>query len=173
MKKIGFYSLLIFLTALTRLLPHPANFSPVAAIALVGGVYFERKTGLVIPLLALLISDIFLGFHATMPFVYGSFIITWLIGIWLKSHKRPLLIIGGVALSSVIFFLITNFGVWLTGGGWYYPKTLSGLIECYIMAIPFFRNSFLGDFIYAGALFGIIELVEYIIKVRQSKTIKV
>ena len=122
MRKLILGASLIFIAALSRLLPHPPNVAPIAAMALAGGVYFERRFALLIPLAALFVSDCIIGFHATIPFVYGSFLATGLIGIWLHSHKKPALIAGGTLLSSIIFFIVTNFGVWLTGGGWYIQK---------------------------------------------------
>ena len=135
-----------------RLLPHPPNFSPIAAMALFGGVYVSKKYALIIPLIALFISDIFLGFHSTIPFVYGSFLITGFIGLWLKNHRDFKSILTGTLLSSVLFFLITNFGVWLVGT--LYQKDITGLIQSYIMAIPFFRYSLIGDLFYTGVFFG-------------------
>jgi len=152
MKKI-IYPLLIIITAsLIRLLPHLPNFSPLAAMALFGGVYFNKKYALIIPLIVLFISDIFLGFHSTIPFVYGSFLITGFIGLWLKNHQDFKSILSGTLLSSVLFFLITNFGVWLVGS--LYLKNITGLAQSYFMAIPFFRNSLLGDLFYTGVFFG-------------------
>ena len=104
----------------------------------------------------MLIGDIFLGFHSTMFWVYGSFAVIAVIGLWLKSRKNVGYIFGTTVVSSIIFFIITNFGVWASG---YYGYTLNGLIECYTMAIPFFRNSIAGDLIYVTAMFGIYELV--------------
>jgi hypothetical protein len=164
MKKIIIGSSVILLAVLLRLLPHPPNMAPIAAIALIGGVYLDRRFALLIPFAALIISDAIIGFHSTIPFVYGSFLATGLIGMWLQSHKKIVFIAGGTLLSSIIFFIVTNFGVWLTGSGWYYPKTLGGLAECYTLAIPFFRNSLLGDIGYTAVLFGFFELAEYAIR---------
>jgi hypothetical protein len=154
---------LIMAVALSRLLPHPVNFAPVTAIALAGSVYLEKRFALIVPILALFISDLIIGLHDTIPFVYGSIIIIGLIGIWLRSHKRPLPVLGTAIASSVIFFVVTNFGVWLTGGGWSYAGTWAGLIECYTMAIPFFRNTLAGDLVYTMLLFGLFELSEYLV----------
>ena len=82
-------------------------------------------------------------------------------------------IFGAAILSSVLFFIVTNFGVWLTGGGWFYPKTLQGLIECYTLAIPFFRNSLAGDLVYTGVLFSLFELSVYSLRLLEKKTIKI
>src|SRR5438309_525724 len=79
--------LIICFGVVLRLLPHPPNFTPIAAIALFGGVYLNKKYALVIPVIAMFISDIFIGFHASMPFVYTSFLISGLIGLWLRTHK--------------------------------------------------------------------------------------
>lgn len=152
-------AIIVFAVTL-RLLPHPPNFAPIAAMALFGGCHLAKKYALVIPLLAMLISDLFLGFHSTMPFVYGSFLATGLFGIWLKNHKSVLNVFGVSLFSSILFFLVTNFGVWLSGG--LYPKTLQGLLDAYVMAIPFFRNTIIGDLFYVGLFFGSYEIVKNI-----------
>lgn len=173
MRNVLIGSTLILAAALSRLIPHPANFTPIAAMALAGGVYFNKRIALVVPLAALIISDLFIGFHNTILFVYGSFILIGLIGLWLKSHKKPLPIIGSSLLSSVLFFVITNFGVWVTGGGWFYPKTWQGLMECYALAIPFFRNTIVGDLIYTGVLFGLFELSKYALRSLEKKPVQI
>lgn len=153
-------SLLIILVAiLLRLIPHPANVAPITPMALFGGVYLNKKYALGIPLLAMFISDIFLGFHNTMPFVYGSFLLSGLIGIAVRKHKSTLTITGAALASSLLFFVITNFGVFLVSG--MYPHTISGLINCYILAIPFYRNTIIGDLLYTGIFFIFFELLEY------------
>jgi hypothetical protein len=171
MRTVLISSTLILAAALSRLLPHPDNFAPITAIALAGSVYLDKRFAFIIPLAALVISDIFLGFHDTIFFVYGSFLLIGFLGIWLKSHKKPIPILGTVLLSSVLFFVITNFGVWLTGGGWFYPKTWQGLTECYSMAIPFFRASLIGDVVFTGVLFGLFELSLHFIQVSEKETI--
>jgi len=173
MRNILIGSALILAAALSRLLPHPANFTPIAAMALAGGVYFNKRIALVVPLAALVISDLFIGFHNTILFVYGSFILIGFIGLWLRSHKKPLPIFGAALLSSTLFFIVTNFGVWLTGGGWFYPKTWQGLIECYMLAIPFFRNTIAGDLVYTGVLFGLFELAQYALRLLEKKTVQI
>jgi hypothetical protein len=158
MRNVLIGSSLILVAALSRLLPHPDNFTPITAMALAGGVYLEKRFALIVPLAALVISDLFIGFHNTILFVYGSFIFIGLMGLWLKTHKTFFPVLGTALLSAIIFFVITNFGVWLTGGGWFYPKTWQGLVECYVMAIPFFRNTLAGDLVFTGVLFGLFEL---------------
>jgi len=149
--------IIITFAAVMRLLPHPANMAPIAAMALFGGVYLNKRYALIMPLLAMGISDIFLGFHDTIVFVYGSFLLTGLIGLLVRKHKSVQTIALATLISSVLFFLITNFGVWLMG--MLYPKTLSGLADAYMMGLPFFRNTLLGDLGYVTLFFGSYELV--------------
>lgn len=139
-----------------RLVPHAPNFAPISAMALFGGAYLNRKYALIVPLIAMFLSDIFLGFHGTIIYVYGSFVATGLIGLWLRKHKNFTNVVGTAFFSSLLFFLITNFGVWLEGK--LYSANLSGLMESYIMAIPFFRNTVLGDLFYVALFFGSYEL---------------
>ena len=155
--------LLIFVAAFSRVLPHPMNFTPVAAIALFGGVYFNRKFALVVPLAALVISDYFLGFYSEIIFVYVGFALTGVIGLWIQKRKSTATIIGGTLVSAVLFFIITNFGSWLVMPD-VYTRSFDGLAACYIAAIPFFRNSLAGDVLYVAVLFGMYELaVKYIV----------
>lgn len=149
--------LIIIFAIVLRLMPHPANFAPIAAMALFGGVYLNKKYALIVPLAAMFLSDIFLGFHNTMLFVYGSFLLTGVVGLWLRKHKTLPVVAGATLLSSLLFFLITNFGVWLVGG--LYPKTFAGLVNAYFYAIPFFRNTVIGDLFYVGLFFGSYELL--------------
>lgn len=147
---------IILFAVILRLVPHIPNFAPISAMALFGGAYLNKKYALIAPLMAMFVSDIFLGFHGTMTFVYGSFILTGLIGLWLRKHKGLKNVILATISSSLIFFIITNFGVWFEGK--LYPANLSGLIESYILAIPFFRNTVLGDLFYTALFFGSYEL---------------
>ena len=158
--------------ALARIIPHAPNFAPIAAMALFGGVYLNKKYAIIIPLAAMFVSDIFLGFHQSMPYVYGSFALTGFIGMWLRNHKSFINILGGTVLASVLFFLITNFGFWLTFS--LYPKTFAGQMEAYVMALPFFRNTLLGNLFYTGVLFGTYEAVLLIVKTKsQSSKLRV
>jgi hypothetical protein len=156
MKKLISPLLIIVLAVALRLLPHPPNVVPITALALFGGVYLNKKYALIIPLLVMFISDLFLGFHNTIPYVYGSFLLSGLIGLWLRQHKKTSIIIIAALLSSLLFFIITNFGVWLVSG--MYSHSITGLINCYVLALPFYRNTILGDLIYVGVFFGAYEL---------------
>ena len=135
---------LIFFAILSRFLPHPPNFTPIAAIALLSSKGFtNRWVVFLIPIVSLLISDLFIGLHATIPFVYISFILIALLGMYVKKIN-----IVSVLLSSTIFFLVSNFGVWLL----YYPISVEGVVQCYTLALPFFLNTVLGDLVYGALL---------------------
>ena len=135
---------LIFFAILSRFLPHPPNFTPIAAIALLSSKGFvNRWVAFLIPIVSLFISDLFLGLHTTIPFVYGSFILIALLGRYVKKIN-----ILTVLLSSSIFFLVTNLGVWLL----HYPLSAEGLFQCYILALPFFLNTVIGDLVYGASL---------------------
>jgi hypothetical protein len=149
----------ILLGVVFRLIPHLPNATPVAAIALFGGTYLDRRAALVVPLLIMIVSDMFLGLHSLVIFTWGAFLLTGLIGLRLKGHKTLPNIIGSTLLSSILFFVITNFGVWAVPASWY-PHTLQGLLNCYVMGLPFFRYTLIGDMAYVGILFGLFEAVK-------------
>lgn len=142
-----------------RFLPHPPNFTPIAVVALFGGVYLSRKMAILLPLAAMFVSDIFIGYYETglMIAVYGSFLLCVFLGIWLKKHKKWFTILGSSILGAILFFIVTNFAVWATTS--WYAKNFFGLTQCYLMAIPFFRNTLLGDLFYTVVFFGLYELV--------------
>ena len=144
------YTVIILLAVIARLVPHAPNFAPIGGLALFSGSHFKKKIALIIPLSAMFISDIFLGFHKTVPYVYVSFIIIALIGSLIKNNKWQSLLKTSL-LSSVLFFLITNFGVWATGT--MYQRNLSGLTQSYVMGLPFFRNTILSDLFYSFSFF--------------------
>ena len=149
----------IVVAAVLRLVPHPPNFTPIGAMALFSGAYLTRRgLAFAVPLAAMLLSDAVLGFHSGMPFVYGSVALIVAIG-WLALKRVSSLRIAGAALvSSLLFFVVTNFGTWAVSG--MYPMTLAGLAACYLAAIPFFQNTVVGDLFYSGVLFGGFALLE-------------
>ena len=148
---------MILAGAIMRLLPHYPNFTPMSAMALFGGAYFtNKKLAFIIPFAAMFLSDLFLGFHPTMLAVYLSFALIVVIGFSLRQRKKVLNVALAALSSSILFFVITNFAVWLTGE--MYPLTVTGLAECYTAAIPFFQNNVLGDLIYTGIFFSVFEL---------------
>lgn len=150
---------IIFAAAASRLIPHLPNFSPIAAMALFGGATLaDKRLAFGIPLLALLLSDAVLGFHSGMLAVYGSFALIVLLGFGLRSN-RTLAAVGRTALAgSLLFFIITNGAVWAAGT--LYPVTLAGLGECFVAAIPFFRNTLAGDAFFTAVLFGGFALAQ-------------
>ncbi|MEK7522462.1 MAG: DUF6580 family putative transport protein [Patescibacteria group bacterium] len=141
---------IILLAIFARLIPHAPNFAPIGGLALFSGANFKNRIALLIPLVAMFISDIFLGFHKTIPYVYVSFIIIALIGGLIKNNKWQSLLLASLT-SSVLFFLITNFGVWASFN--MYPKTINGLMQSYVMGLPFFRNTVLSDLFYSFSFF--------------------
>jgi hypothetical protein len=157
-------SIFIIVGVLTRILPHPVNFAPIAAMALFGGAYMDKKQAFTLPIFAMILSDFVIGFDS-LPMrliVYGSFSIMVLIGFWLKKHKNTKNVILATLFSSVLFFVLTNFSVWAFGT--MYPKNSAGLVQSYVFAIPFFRNTLFGDLFYSGIFFGGYEFIRSLAK---------
>jgi hypothetical protein len=159
-----FITSVIFVAAISRLFPHIPNFTPIAAMALFGAVYFENKlVAMFVPLFTMFISDIALelttgwGFHNTIVYVYVAFILTSVIGLWVKRNTTVQTIAMGAITSSVLFFIITNFGVWAASGG---VGGAAGLGATYIFGIPFFAPTLLGDLFYNAIFFGIFYLAQ-------------
>ena len=152
----------ILAVAALRLVPHPPNFTPIGAMALFSGSQIGRKPlAFAAPLGAMLLSDAFIGFHGLMPFTYGSMALIVLLG-WLALKRVSVLRVASAAIvGSVLFYLITNFGVWLQLGT--YPHTAAGLVACYVAAIPFFQNTVAGDLFYATLLFCGFRIVELLV----------
>ena len=148
---------LILMGVIARLVPHPPNATPLTAIALFGGTYLSRRWAIVLPLSIVAISDLFLGWDAAIPFSWAAFALTGVVAWWVRARPAAVRIATGAMAGSCAFFLITNLGVWLVGG--LYPKTAAGLWECYVAAIPFFRNTVAGDLAYTAAFFGSYALI--------------
>jgi hypothetical protein len=152
--------LYVLVAVLLRLLPHPWNVTPMGAIFLLSGATIQRKmSSLLIPLLALVISDfvviqvLYDGRHPWLdPFTWLGFVSISLIGWALRRSLSPVRLLAASLAGSLLFFVISNFGVWAHGD--LYPHTWSGLATCYTAAIPFFRNTVIGDLFYAILLFG-------------------
>jgi hypothetical protein len=150
---------MILVAAALRLIPHPPNFAPLTAIALFGGACFtDKRAAFLVPLTALFLSDLFLGFYAGMPIVYGAFALTVCLGFRLRHQRNAPRIIGASIAAAVTFFILTNLGVWAFDS--LYPKTMTGLVDCYLMAIPFFGNTLLSSLLYSAILFGGLALAE-------------
>lgn len=164
---------LIIAAAISRLIPHPYNFAPIGAMSLFGAAYFsDKKLSFVLPLLAMFLSDLLINnilyasyyqsftiFTPGFLWIYSAIATIVIAGIFLlKKITFPRVLIGSLS-ASVIFFIISNLGVWI--GNPIYPQTLAGLLICYEMAIPFFHNTVLGDLVYSGVLFGGFEFAKY------------
>jgi hypothetical protein len=159
-------SLVVF-AVVFRLLPHPANFAPIAAIAIFGGAILPKKWALSLPLTAMVASDLLIGLHSLVWVTWGSFLIIALVSSRFLRKVSPAKIFGASLSASVFFFVFTNFAVWAEG--LLYPRTTQGLINCYYNALPFFRNTLMGDLVFCGALFGAYALVyRYALKGRGS-----
>lgn len=152
-KEVSVSLLLIVLILLARLMPHVPNVAPTAAAALVAGVYLGRKWALIVPVAGMFLSDLVVGFYNPwiMMSVYGSFVLVGFISWFLKNNKNFLNIVTASLVSSLLFFLITNFAVWAASD--WYSRDLFGLLYSYELAVPFFRNTIIGDFVYTTFLF--------------------
>lgn len=168
-KKLIAVSVIILLAAVSRLFPHAPNFTPLGAIALFAGAYIgNRFLAFLIPLCAMIVSDALMGFKGwaypeqTIT-VYSTFLLITLLGFVLKNNKGILRVGATSVAASVLFFITTNFAVWL--GGFFhtpalYPLNGTGLAECYVAAIPFFSNTLTGDLFYNLVLFGGFYLLQ-------------
>ena len=157
-RKLEYPFLLIGLAAIARIVPHAWNFTPVGAVGLFAGAYCKPKFAWQVPLLVLLLSDLVLGFYdpVLLVAVYAGFMFSPLIGRLLLARRRSVLRVGGaVWASATVFFLVSNLGEWFAS----YPLTLNGLIECYVLALPFYGTALIGDAIYASVLFGGYEVL--------------
>lgn len=169
--RIGIIALLIVVAALSRLLPHPYNFTPIAAMGLFGAAYFsQRYLAFVVPFVAMWISDLILNnvvyakmypeyynsfqWFGSAP-VYFSFALIVVLGFVLLRNVQVTNVLVASLSASVLFFLITNFAVWMNNP--LYPQNAVGLIACYAAGLPFFGNTLLGDLFYSGVLFGAFE----------------
>jgi len=168
--RFGVIATMILLAALSRLIPHPHNFSPIGGMALFGAAYFtKRQWAFIVPLVSMWISDLalnnivygayfdhFVWFYSGSLFTYGAFALIVLLGIFaLKKVQIHNLVLSALG-ASVIFFIVSNFGVWFSGV--MYPKDLNGLVACYVAGIPFFQNTVFGDLFYSAVMFGAFEL---------------
>ncbi|PIR93564.1 hypothetical protein COT99_00135 [Candidatus Falkowbacteria bacterium CG10_big_fil_rev_8_21_14_0_10_43_10] len=144
---------------MSRLVDHPYNFTPIAAMALFAGCYLRTKWGILLPLAAMLASDYFIGFYdwQVMAAVYASFALVFTLGWLLRKYKNWHNIILASLVSSVMFFVVTNLAVWAFFN--WYAHTREGLIYCFTLALPFFRNTLAGDLSYTVLFFGAYESI--------------
>jgi cellulose synthase/poly-beta-1,6-N-acetylglucosamine synthase-like glycosyltransferase len=146
--------------ALYRILPHPVNFTPVMAVALFAGARFDdRRIAFLMPLLAMLLSDLVIGLHETMLFVYAGMALAVVFGLLIRRHRGFMPVVSATVVGSVGFFVISNFGAWLYSPG-LYSRDWAGLSAAYAAAIPFYQNSLLSDVVFSALLFGGWALAE-------------
>lgn len=163
-------ALMILLAALSRLLPHPPNFAPIGGMALFGAAYFSHRIwAFIFPIVSMWISDLvlnnvvygqyfdhFVWFYSGSVFTYAAFALIVVLGLVTLKKVKPANIIFSALGASILFFVVSNFGVWVSSG--MYPHTWSGLTACYAAGIPFFHNTIMGDMLYSGVMFGAFEL---------------
>ncbi|HEY7959294.1 MAG TPA: DUF6580 family putative transport protein [Sphingomicrobium sp.] len=161
----------IVVAAALRLVPHPPNFSPIDAMALFSGAYLGRRAlAFAAPLGALLLSDLVLGFYHGQATVYFSVALIVMIGMTALTRVSTLRVGAAAIASSILFFVITNFGMWMFSG--IYPRTFAGLEACYVAAIPFFQNTVAGDLFYALLLFGGFRIAELLVPKIAAKSVQ-
>ena len=163
---------ILILAILSRFIPHPPNFTPLLAVALFGGAIFKNRIlAFGIPLLAMFLSDLYLGLHESLLAVYLCLALLIYMGSKMDKKSSKGIAINAL-LSSIIFFLVTNFSVWAFTG--MYDKTFSGLMVSYTMGLPFFKWSVISTLLYSGVLFGAYNLFEkYTFKSEKVQTIKI
>ena len=160
------YILIVF-GFLMRLMPHMPNFVPIAAIALFAGAHLDKRVAVWVPLVIMIISDLVIGLHGVIFYTWGAFILIGFIGMHLKERKTVGNIFASTVFSAVLFFLITNFGVWLA----WYPHSWEGFLACFIKAIPFFRNTLAGNLVFSAVLFGSYELARRFITGKKYRAV--
>tara|TARA_B100000131_G_C18010469_1_gene570273 strand:- start:405 stop:905 length:501 start_codon:yes stop_codon:yes gene_type:complete len=152
---------IIIFAALSRLIPHPPNFTPIIAMCLFGGAYLKNyRLSILIILSVMILSDFILGFHKIVPWVYMAMILITLIGVILRKNINMINCILSFFSASLVFFFISNLGVWFIG----YEKSISGFVNCYIMAIPFLHNTLISTFMYGIIMFGGYKILKNILQ---------
>jgi len=149
---------LVVLLALSRLIPHPPNFTPILGMAVFSGAIINRRfIAYLVPLTAMLLSDLYLGFHATMPIIYFSLAVCVLIGTFIEARVSIRNSFLSISLGVLVFFLITNFMVWYGSG--MYEYSISGLMPCYFMGLPFVQNTLISSLLYGMGAFLIFDII--------------
>ena len=157
-KNISIALFIIALLALSRVIPHQPNFTPILGMAVFSGAIINHKLfAYIIPLAAMLLSDLYLGFHASMPIIYFALAVCVLIGTFIEARVSILNSFLSISLGVLVFFLITNFMVWYGSG--MYESSISGLMTCYFMGLPFVQNTFISSLLYGMGAFLIYDIV--------------
>lgn len=179
--RFGFLAAFILVAAFSRIIPHMPNFSPLGAIGLFGAAYFTKKwQAFLVPIMATWLSDLFINnviyaqyypqftwFYQGFYWQYDSYLLITLAGIFIFRKVNAQRVFGGALVSTAIFFLVSNFGVWASGT--MYPMNFEGLMTCYAAGIPFLKGTMLGDLVYSAVLFGTFALAQKQFPVLQLK----
>lgn len=167
--KLGIVVALVLFVVMARTAPHPANFAPVAAVALFAGAILPRRWAIAAPVTAMVTSDLIIGLHPLVLFTWGSFALIAFASNRLL-HNPGLIRVGlGSLGASLLFYVVTNFGVWAQG--LMYPMNFGGLVHSYVNALPFFRGTFTGDLFYSGVLFGTYAFVSYLVRENKAPAV--
>ncbi len=161
---LNFYiaAVLILFGLLLRIGPHPANFAPITAIALFGGAVLPKKYAVVTPLIAMVLSDVIIGLHSLIPVTWGCYILIALVASAYLQKRTFTRVSTSIVSASAFFFIVTNAAVWQFSG--MYAHTFDGLVRCFTLALPFFRNTILSDILYGTAFFGVCALANKYVK---------
>ncbi|KKP89187.1 MAG: hypothetical protein UR93_C0001G0019 [Berkelbacteria bacterium GW2011_GWA2_35_9] len=153
--------ILILLAGFSRVITHPANFTAINAVGIFGGKYLDKKSAVISIIFIMLFTDALLGFYdpKIMLTVYISLIFSTLFGQYLKNHFNFKNLILAILTSSTIFFILTNLAVFFFSG--MYILNFSGLVRCFALALPFYRNMLLGDIFYTTVIFGTYKLLNH------------
>jgi len=155
---------LVVVGALARLVPHPWNFAPVGGMSLFAGARLRGWQAYMVPILLMLVTDPFRGgFGIATPFVYLSFLLNVWIGRRLRDSENPIKIGTAAVISSMQFFLISNFGSFVG----YFPHTWAGLARCYTLALPFYAPTLVSDLLCTGILFGLHAVLSRTVYTRE------
>jgi len=145
--------IIISLGILSRIVVHTANFTPVLSMAFLGGMYLKGRQAILVPLALMVISDLIIGLYPFVYLTWGSIVLISILGFCLKEQKNFLNVLGGSMASAVIFFIVSNFGSWLS----LYPHNIEGMRQCYILAIPFFRSTLASTVAYSLVFYAAYE----------------
>ncbi len=161
--------LLLIFGMFSRFIVHVPNFTPVISIALLSGAYLNKRYAIVVPVALMILSDLVIGLHETILFTWGSMALIAFMGFCLRGKKNFVNIAGINLWSAILFFLATNFGTWLMSD--LYPKNTQGLIDCFILAVPFFRTTLWSTLMYSALFFGAYEIIAARVKSSRWATV--
>lgn len=150
----------LVLASIAHLVPHPFGVSSIGATALYAGAYGDRRISWAVPMILLLIGNAIFGFYdvRVLAFVYAGFALSTFAGRWLLSSERNYLRFGSaIAIGATIFFVVSNFAIWLVG---MYPPTIAGLVQCYVNGLPYLGQAAVADAVYCFVLFGLHAWIE-------------